>query len=70
MIDWISVDDKLPGYREMVLVWGCQPETDAFLHIGMRTTTDLNGEHWRETKAFGNLIFRPTHWAEMPNGPV
>ncbi len=69
MIDWISVEDKLPNYQDTVLVWGCQPETDAFLHIGMRTSSDANGENWVEARRLGNLIFHSTHWAEMPNGP-
>ena len=70
MNDWISVEDRLPEYGEVVLVYGTDADEQAAdIFIGYRQSTDRHGENWHEDGRLGSLIFNVTHWRPMVEPP-
>ncbi len=44
---WIYVENKVPKYNEEVIVCFNDSELKAYVALGIRTHTDINGDHYR-----------------------
>jgi Protein of unknown function (DUF551) len=60
-VDWISVEERLPGINRPVLVWcGC-------CSVAIRRNVFEGCLMWSSVP--GAMSVYPTHWAELPEGP-
>lgn len=78
MIDWISVDDRMPGERRLVMVTG----ESGYIKFSNFLTLAYYDEKFRPSKggatrwldladdALLDHGWMPTHWAEVINFPV
>lgn len=63
---WIPVNEKLPEYRENVLVFAKKDDwLLGRIKICQRLSTDWAGEHWSDN--YGYCI---THWMPLPAPPT
>jgi hypothetical protein len=75
VMEWISVDERLPEYDRVVLI--CRynnhnKETrQLIVSYAMRSSTDSAGEHWHElTFDMLSIWVSPTHWMPLPDPPA
>jgi len=72
-MDWISVDERLPKYGEVILIARRESYSEVakmLISLGYRSYTDSGGEHWEECRFSGGSIFvPPTHWQPLPEPP-
>ena len=59
MIEWISVNDRLPSYSDSFLCWhhNCSVEIATYSEVR------------REFSAIGLLEDKPSHWMPLPEPP-
>ena len=62
---WISVEEKLPEVGKPVLVWDSRPKLGRLRRVVARVV----GFKRLWLTCPGDWSIRPTHWAELPEGP-
>jgi len=63
-MNWIKVEDELPSYDKLVLVYECTHEN---IRTGLLYRTDGKGHHWYDRNEEYSLDV--THWMPLPKTP-
>ena len=66
MNGWISVKDKLPEYKNNIILYA-PGYSGRPVRMGWLDKTDENGHNWRDAQGFG--ILSVTHWMPLPEPP-